>query len=87
MKMVSEAIGKTIQQVGEKFPAIKGKEIGPLPSHGSEYEFISSDFSIENGKWMAPNFHAKAIPNRGIDLKGATTKGWWIFHSYRLGCD
>lgn len=92
MKMVSEALSKSLEKVGEKVPAIKGKTVS-LPSTASQYEFISSDFSIARGVFSAPHFQAKAKPNLGIDLKGSTTVGmidqkleasWQVIDTYNM---
>ncbi len=92
-KMVSEALNKALGQIGEKIPGVKGKSIGNLPGGGSKYEFISSDFTIVEGKFSAPNFYAKAVPNQGVDLRGSTTVGlkdhsldtrWDVIDTYNL---
>lgn len=92
-KMVSEGLGKSLNQLGDKVPALKGKTLGSLPSGGSKYEFISSDFAIIGGKFSAPNFYAKSMPNQGIDLKGVTEVGlkdnslnttWDVIDTYNL---
>ncbi len=75
MKMVGDAIAQAMNQIGNQIPAAKGKTLGAMPSGGSKYELISSDFSIQGGKFSAPNFFAKALPNQGIDIKGTTTVG------------
>ncbi len=92
-KMASEALTKTLTQVGEKIPALKGKSLGNVPATGSKYEFISSDFQLASGKFSAPNFYAKSMPQQGIDLKGSTTVGmqdysldanWDVIDTYNL---
>ena len=54
---------------------------------------ISSHFSIQNGKFTAPDFVAKAIANQGIDLKGSTSANlldetldvsWDVIDTYNL---
>lgn len=75
MKMVQESLNKSLSQMSEKVPSLKGKTIPSLPSHGSKYEVISSDFSIGDLKFSAPNFLAKAAPNQGLDIKGNTAVG------------
>jgi hypothetical protein len=92
MKMVSEALNKSLTQVGEKVPGLKGKTVN-LPSQTSHYESISSDFGISQARFSAPNFSAKAKPNQGIDLKGKTLVGlkdysldsdWEVIDTYNL---
>lgn len=92
-KMVSEAVTKAMNQIGDKVPAAKGKSLGAMPSKGSKYEFISSDFTISGGKFVAPNFYAKSLPNQGIDIKGRTAVGikdysldtaWDVIDTYNL---
>lgn len=75
MKMVQEAVNQSIGKIAEKVPALKGKGVNQLPGHESRYEVVSSDFTLQDGKFSAPNFIAKAIPKEGIDLKGATVVG------------
>ena len=54
--MVTEALNKALGQIGEKIPPAKGKTVNGLPSGGSKYDFISSDFSVEGGKFAAPTY-------------------------------
>jgi len=92
-KMASEAINKALEKVGDKIPGAKGKMIKPLPDKSSRYEFIASDFSIANGRFVAPNFNAKAQKDRGLDIRGSTEVGlldqelkadWEIIDTYNL---
>ncbi len=92
-KMATEALNKGIQKVGEKIPAAKGKEIKSLPNRSSKYAEVSSDFTVSDGKFSAPNFATKAEPNQGIDLKGETVVGlkdyslktrWEVIDTYNL---
>ncbi len=92
-KMAVEAINKAMEGIQGKIPALKGKGLKALPSRDSRYEFVSSDFTLQNGKFSAPNFMTKAAPNSGIDLKGATTVGlvdlsldtqWEIIDTFNL---
>jgi hypothetical protein len=76
MKMVKEALTKSIGQIAEKVPGMKGKSLPlNLPDKAAKYEFISSDFTIADAKFNAPNLQAKAAPNQGIDLKGNALVG------------
>ena len=93
MKMVAESLNKTIEKVAEKVPAVKGKTVGSLPNGGSKYDLISSDFSISDGKFSAPNFSGKAVPNQGFDIKGTVSVGlkdnslnafWDVIDTYDL---
>jgi len=92
-KMVSEALNKSIDKLAEKVPSVKGKTLPSMPHGATKYEFISSDFSIGGGKFTAPNFVAKSMPNQGIDLKGTVTVGmkdysldtsWEITDTYNM---
>ncbi|MCM2323402.1 MAG: AsmA-like C-terminal region-containing protein, partial [Oligoflexia bacterium] len=92
-KMVTEGLNKALERVGEKVPPLRGRKVKGPPGGGSKYEFISSDFTIGGGVFRAPNFVAKALPDRGIDLKGDTTVGlrdsslktsWEISDTYNL---
>jgi hypothetical protein len=92
MKMVSEALNKSLSQMGEKVPGMKGKSVS-LPSQTSSYESISSDFTVAQAKFTSPNFFAKAKPNQGIEVKGRTSVGlkdytldsfWEVIDTYNL---
>ena len=65
MKMVGEATTQAMNQIGNQVPGIKGKSIGNLPNHASQYEFVESDFMIHQGKFSLPNFYAKAVAQKG----------------------
>ena len=80
-------------KVGDKIPGAKGNTIKSLPEKASRYEYIASDFSISNGRFVAPNFTAKAAKDRGLDLRGSTEVGlidqelkadWEIIDTYNL---
>ncbi len=93
-KMVNEGLSEAVDKLGEKVPAAKGKKVNvPLPKGGSQYEFFASDFVIDGGKFSAPHFEGKAVPNQGIDLKGTVTVGmkdrtldttWEVIDTYNL---
>ncbi|MBI2712231.1 MAG: hypothetical protein HYX41_05140 [Bdellovibrio sp.] len=93
MKMVGEALNKSIERLAEKVPAARGRTVGGFENKTSRYEAISSDFTLADGKFNAPNFFAKAVPNEGIDLKGNTQVGildyslntdWEVIDTYNL---
>ena len=59
----------------------------------SRYDFISSDFTINKGLLEAPNFIAKAVSQKGLDLKGLTEltlkdcglkARWQVIDTYNL---
>jgi uncharacterized protein involved in outer membrane biogenesis len=93
-KMVTEALNSSIEKVGDKVPALKGKKLPGLGQNGtSKFDYISSDFTIAGGKFSAPNFVAKAQKDKGIDLAGNTTVGlkdnslnaeWKVIDTYNL---
>jgi hypothetical protein len=96
-KMVSEAITGALKTVSETVPGIKGKLPSTLGNvalgKGTSFEFISSDFTISQGKFTMPNFFAKAAANQGLDLKGQTVIGlkdyslkstWDVIDTYNL---
>ena len=72
-KMVVGGIANALNGISSKIPGLVGK-YNP-PNVKSRYELISSDFGIQGGKFSAPNFVGKAVPNQGIDLKGSVTVG------------
>jgi hypothetical protein len=73
--MVSEALNGALAKVGDKIPGLKGKKIGGLQDRESRYDYVSSNFTIHGGEFTAPDFVAKASPNKGIDLKGNVAVG------------
>jgi uncharacterized protein involved in outer membrane biogenesis len=83
-KMASEAINGGLAKVAEKLPQAKGKTVNAPGGRETRYEFISSDFTIDGGKFRAPNFQTKAAPGSGIDLKGDTQLG---LKDYALAAD
>jgi hypothetical protein len=91
--MVSQGILESVAKIWQKIPGLKDKEVPRIQVAPSEYEFISSDFSIENGVGEAPNFEAKAKSQKGLDLKGRTQlklescdlkADWQIIDTYNL---
>ncbi|MGZ3699625.1 MAG: hypothetical protein ACXWP5_15860, partial [Bdellovibrionota bacterium] len=74
-KMVNDALNGSLAKLGEKFPALAGKKVGVPPGGATNYEFISSDFTIAGGKFTSPDFYAKSLPNESMDIKGDTSVG------------
>ncbi|MFL5813557.1 MAG: AsmA family protein [Bdellovibrionia bacterium] len=74
-KMVSEGLNGAIGKIADKIPALKGKTVASNQARESRYDVVSSDFTIHGGQFTAPNFVAKAAPNKGIDLKGDVAVG------------
>jgi len=72
-KMAGEGINKALEKVGDKIPGLKGKTVKGLDRGNAKYQYVSTDFSIKNGIFSAPNFVAKAYPNTGLDVKGTTS--------------
>lgn len=92
-KTVVEAINRSLDGVAQKVPALKGKTLGAPANIDSRYSLVSSDFTIAGGKFVAPNFVGKAVPNKGLDLKGETKVGmidlglearWEVIDTYNL---
>ncbi len=92
-KMVSEGLNQSLGKLADKIPSLKGKNINAGKAKESRYDFISSDFSIEGGRFSAPSFFAKAEANQGVDLKGDTKVGmkdyslnasWEVVDTYNL---
>ncbi len=75
MKMLKESVDQALLRVTDKVPLLKGKGIGALPNIQAEYDEISSDFTIQNATFSAPNFLARAKSGKGVDLKGRTEVG------------
>jgi uncharacterized protein involved in outer membrane biogenesis len=92
-KMAGEAINGSLGKIAEKVPVLKGKNLKVNSNADSRYDVISGSFTLRDGILDAPNFMAKAIPQHGIDLKGATRMGiidesldakWELTDTYRL---
>jgi hypothetical protein len=86
-------VNKSINDLSAKVPALKNQKLHAPGNIDSKYEFIESDFTIAGGKFSAPNFHAKAEKDHGIDLKGDTQLGlkdyalgahWLLIDTYNL---
>jgi len=72
VKVAGEGINKAIS---DKIPAAKDKKISIADNTQGKYTSVTSDFTISGGQFDAPNFVAKAEPNKGIDIKGNTQMG------------
>ncbi|MBI3535534.1 MAG: hypothetical protein HY072_08650, partial [Deltaproteobacteria bacterium] len=93
-KIAGEALNNTVTKLGDKISSLKGKNVNlEKAKAASRYDLISSDFTIAGGKFRAPNFVAKAEPNKGIDFKGDTTVGikdyslkasWEVIDTYNV---
>ncbi len=92
-KLTSEALNQAIDRIAAKYPALKGKKVGVPPGRESRYDFISSDFTIDGGRFKAPNLQARAEQNQGVDLRGYTEVGmidyglkanWQVIDTYNL---
>jgi uncharacterized protein involved in outer membrane biogenesis len=92
-QMVSQGVVTALGKIWQKIPVLKDKELPKTKVAPSQYEFISSDFSIQNGVVEAPNFQAKAVNQKGLDLKGRTQiklascdlkADWQIVDTYNL---
>jgi hypothetical protein len=93
-KMVADGINGAIANISGKIPALKGKTVPEkLPSGASKYDWIQSSFTVANGRFDAPDFMTKAVPNKGIDLKGDTSivlkdqslrANWKVIDTYNL---
>lgn len=93
MKSVGQSLNGIVSQLGDKVPVLKGKSLGPIPSQKAEYESVSSDFTIEGGRFVAPNFFAKPKPQKGFEIRGNTVVGlldqsvnaqWEVLDTYNL---
>lgn len=92
-KMITDGLNASIGKIGEKIPGMKGKTIKKTPAGGTEFEFLASDFTILDGVFKMPGFTGKAVPNKGVDLKGDTTVNllaknldarWEIIDTYNI---
>lgn len=71
-RMAKEAIDKVASGLISKIPQLKSEWKKVETSTESKYESITGEFTIANGLFQAPNFYAKAEPNRGFDVRGNT---------------
>lgn len=92
-RMASEGINGALEKIGDKIPNLKGRKVNIGNGGKSLYEYVSTTFVIDKGMFSAPDFYAKAVPQKGIELKGATQVGmqdyslktdWEIIDTYDL---
>ncbi|MFM8314242.1 MAG: AsmA family protein [Deltaproteobacteria bacterium] len=92
-QIVTQALGQSMVKLIDQVPGLKGKSITQAGPVKSEYEVMTGDFSIKNGVMEAPNFVAKAVEGKGLDLKGSTrltlstcefTADWVVKDTYNL---
>ena len=92
-RWVGQGIGSSFLKVVEQVPLLKGKQMPSQVKIESRYDFISSDFTINKGLLEAPNFIAKAVSQKGLDLKGLTEltlkdcglkARWQVIDTYNL---
>ncbi len=93
-KMVAEAINSGIQGAVAKFPPLKDQKLPTdLKSFKSKYQTVSSDFTLKNGVFLAPNFKTVSYKNNGIDLEGRTeadlsndklSAQWYVIDTYNI---
>ncbi|MBI4403946.1 MAG: AsmA family protein [Deltaproteobacteria bacterium] len=91
-RVAVDAINQTVRSLQSKYPQV-GSGLPTPKSIESKYDSVSSDYSIANGVFTAPNFFAKAVAQKGIDFKGHTTVGlidyslkanWEVIDTYNL---
>ncbi|MFM8269500.1 MAG: AsmA family protein [Pseudomonadota bacterium] len=91
-KMVSQGVNGVLSKVADKVPVLRGKEL-KTGDISSEFQKVTSSFTIKAGEFVAPDFFAEAIPKRGIDIKGSTRVGlldyalkadWEVLDTYGL---
>jgi len=70
-QMIREGVNKSLSKVGEKIPALKGKEL-KLDSVASEFQQITATFSLADGYFRSPDFYAQAVPQKGLEARGET---------------
>ncbi|MSP18961.1 MAG: hypothetical protein EXR74_05265 [Bdellovibrionales bacterium] len=92
-RWVGQGMGPSFLKVVEQVPLLKGKQMPSQVTIESRYDFISSDFTINKGILEAPNFIAKAVSQKGLDLKGLTEltlkdcglkARWQVIDTYNL---
>lgn len=74
-KVANEGIRNSIQKIGEKVPALKGRSVNVPANRETKYEFVSGSFTLQQGYLEAPDFLAKPAPQSGIEIKGFTKMG------------
>lgn len=89
--MVAQAINEAVQKLVEKIPPLKDKKVENLNNYKSRYQTVSSDFTLKNGVFLAPNFKTVSYKNQGIDLEGRTEvdlvndklkADWYVIDTY-----
>jgi hypothetical protein len=92
-KMAKSGINQAAEKIAQKIPQLKGKELSRMPEGELIYELVGSDFVWAGGKFMMPNFVARAAPKRGIDFQGSTVldlndesikASWMISDTYNM---
>ncbi len=92
-RIATLAINHSIRKASEKYKELQGKTISEPKSIEGLYERISSNFTVSNGRFSAPDFLAKAVPDKGIDVSGITNIGltnydisadWIISDTYNI---
>ena len=70
-QMVSQGVTSAISKAGDKIPGLKGKQLKIDPV-SSEFQQMTSSFSIKDGVFFSPDFYAQAVPRKGLEAKGVT---------------
>ncbi|MCB0405926.1 MAG: AsmA family protein, partial [Bdellovibrionales bacterium] len=72
-RVAAEAVNKAMSDVAAKVPELRGKQLAAPKAVESEYESVTGNFTIQQSVFSAPDFFAKALPNRGLDIRGRTS--------------
>ncbi len=71
-KMASEALHKSLTGLSSKFSGLLTRGVGTPQGYQSQYKEIGGQFSLGKGVFLAEDFYARSLPQKGIDLKGRT---------------
>lgn len=82
-KVISEVSVQMAQKLQDQVPQLKGKKL-KLDPVASEFKRVTASFQIKDGEFIAPDFFAESIPQKGVDIRGSTKVG---ISDYRLTAD
>ncbi len=72
INVTKEALKGTVAKLSKILPNANLASLDKLSDEKSKYEKISASFTLKNGVLDMPNFVAKAVKSRGLDISGKT---------------
>jgi hypothetical protein len=92
-KMVTEGVNNALGDIKKKVPPLADKSIQTPNSFRSQYDEISSGFTLKGGVFTAPDFKTVSVEKEGIDLEGRTVADlvndkldadWLVIDTYNI---